>query len=162
MELAVGLFALFRVVAAHQQQQALQLADMLVLDQGRGHGGDLALEQAARFDQLEGADFGIVERRGLGLGLGDDDAVAVLGLDHAEDFQGDQGFAQGRPADAVLLGQFAFGRQAIAHVILPGADGAGDGVGQLLIEFAFRIHVQDRRGAMHRDQRADNDSLFLL
>ena len=164
VELAVGVLALDLFLAGHAPHQSLQFEDLVFGDGGGGQGGGLALEQAAGFDQLEGPDVG----RRLGTGRGDGahvaghiDAQAVAGLDHAQHFQGDHRLAQGGAADPVLLGQFAFGGQAIAELVLAALDRLGDGVGYSAIELDVLGHgsssVSRRRARapQSRDSIAD-------
>jgi hypothetical protein len=60
----------------------------------------------------------------------------VAGLDQATDLEGDHRLAHRRATDLVVLGQVAFGRQAMARLEGAFADRFGDRVGDLLVELA--------------------------
>ncbi|MCY1532678.1 hypothetical protein D9M68_679610 [compost metagenome] len=149
MEFAVALERQYFAVGepAHRLDGAAHGVDVLALAHGSRDGGGLALDHAARADQLQRPPLGGRHRRaGAVRAVEHVHAGAGADLDPALDLQRDERFAHRGPAHAELLGQVALGGQARAHVELALGDQPPELVGNLAIE-ALGFDGLERHGS---------------
>src|SRR6266851_4821142 len=130
-------------VPRHVRGQAIQKRQRLGRDDGGRQSAGLALEQSPRLDQFQGADFWLGRVfRVLWCGA-HIDARSLPRFDQTLEFQGDHRIADGRTADAEIVGQLALGWQLVAGGVAAPGNGGGDLPGDLLVQLLHcgaRIH----------------------
>ena len=141
----------------HLLQRLRNLREILRSGPLRGFRGDLALNEDARVEQLDGAGAGVDRRRRWRVAATNVGAGSGADLDQPGDLEGNHGFAHSGPADAKLLREKLLGRQPRARRHRAALDLLANAVRDLLVkplvDDGFKHHAPYAATARFADDR---------